>query len=377
VVPQECSPEATAGGLKPGARVILHRHRAVNGERNWVAEMGNFVGMTTNVTSIAGLDPTGCSTIRVGADGGRFHWRVRDVTIIGGGLGPGGGEAIPQRCGQERRFADFGLIQPGAEVLVWRHRPVDGQANWSPEMGGQLNEQVEVTELAGVDAQGCPVVRVDVDSGEWAWRVRDMSLVRPALPQGCGQRGQAESYGFLTAGATVRLSHHRPVGDQRNWRQQMEQFIGRVTTVSSIVPPDEQGCPVVRVAVDGGTNSWRVRDLTLLEPSAGLSRRVARQENEGRRDSRELTADIPQACGQTVGEENYGPIRVDTRVVLGRHRAVDGDPNWSPEMNDRVGQEATVRSLSGADAAGCPGVRVDVDDGEHFWRIRDMRLPEE
>ena len=39
-----------------------------------------------------------------------------------------------------------------------------------------------------------------------------------------------------------------------------------------------------------------------------------------------------------------------------------------------VGQRAMVTQLSGLDTSGCPGVRVNVDGGEFFWRIRDMRM---
>lgn len=43
-------------------------------------------------------------------------------------------------------------------------------------------------------------------------------------------------------------------------------------------------------------------------------------------------------------------------------------------MLEYVGREATVNELSGSDGAGCPGVRVDIDDGSWFWRIRDLDL---
>ena len=73
------------------------------------------------------------------------------------------------------------------------------------------------------------------------------------------------------------------------------------------------------------------------------------------------------------GSEDYGSVREGSRIVLGRHRPVDGDDNWADEMTEYVGRTATVTRLSGSDAAGCPGVRVDIDGGEWFWRIRDAR----
>jgi hypothetical protein len=84
---------------------------------------------------------------------------------------------------------------------------------------------------------------------------------------------------------------------------------------------------------------------------------------------------IPQECGMSAATADYGPIKVGTVVILGRHRPVNGDDNWAVDMGEYVGEEATVTRLSGVDLQGCPGVRVDIDDGRWFWRIRDLSLP--
>jgi len=83
---------------------------------------------------------------------------------------------------------------------------------------------------------------------------------------------------------------------------------------------------------------------------------------------------IPQACGMPDGKETYGAIRKGARVILGRHRPVDGDDNWAPGMDAFVGQTGAVTSQDGVDAKGCPVVHVDVDKGDWAWRIRDLRL---
>lgn len=77
-------------------------------------------------------------------------------------------------------------------------------------------------------------------------------------------------------------------------------------------------------------------------------------------------------CDQAV--PYYGPVVVGGLVVLDRHRPWRGDANWSPGMEPFIGQAATVVELSGLDDVGCPGVRVDVDGGQFFWRIRDLDL---
>ncbi len=365
-VPQECGESAGWGSLSIGSLVVLRAHRAVEGDRNWVAGMRTYANRTTRVTARSGRDPLGCPMVRVAIDGGRYDWRVRDLTFIGRGLGPGGGDASPQRCNQAQDAADVGLIQPGAEVIVWRHRTVDGETNWTAEMSQHVGEVATVTEVGGLDAEGCPIFHINHDDGEWAWRTRDTTLVRAALPQSCGQSDDSRDHGAITVGARVRLGHHRLVDGERNWTTSQEQYVDRLAEVTSLGPLDDSGCPIVHVDIDQGARPWRVRDLVLLEGSDPSRAGSARSSG----------GDIPQTCSQRGGTIDFGPIRIGTRIVLGRHRAVDGDANWSAEMEPFVGREATVTRLSGADALGCPGIRVDTDEGENFWRIRDVRLAE-
>ena len=72
---------------------------------------------------------------------------------------------------------------------------------------------------------------------------------------------------------------------------------------------------------------------------------------------------------------DYGPIGPGSMVVLGRHREVDGVDNWADGMNAYVGKVASVTRFSGVDSRGCPGIRVDIDEEEWFWRVRDLSLP--
>lgn len=366
-VSQECGANASHGSVGVGSLVVLRRQRAVERDRNWVAGMRPFLGRVTRVVSRAGRDPQGCPVVHVRIDGGRHYWRVRDLTVIGRGLGPGGGEAVPQRCGQTDDLADFGLIQPGARVVLNRHRTIDGETNWAEEMDALIGQEAEVVEIGSVDAEGCPVFHVDVDDGEWAWRVRDATLVQAALPQSCDPDGELD-HGALGVGDSVRLGHHRPVRGERNWRASMEQYVDRIARVTSLGPADDQGCPVVHVDVDQGARPWRVRDLVLME---------RRGQGRGPGRSAEATSgEIPQQCTGSTDAVAYGPIRVGVSVVLGRHRPVNGDLNWSEEMEPFVGRRTAVSSLSGADAEGCPGVRVEADSGEWFWRVRDLQLAE-
>ena len=75
--------------------------------------------------------------------------------------------------GPESRLS-WTLAEFGAKVRLGRHREVNGDANWNDAMESYVGQVGEVTEHLGVDSQGCPVVHVSADSGNWAWRVRDL-----------------------------------------------------------------------------------------------------------------------------------------------------------------------------------------------------------
>ena len=84
---------------------------------------------------------------------------------------------------------------------------------------------------------------------------------------------------------------------------------------------------------------------------------------------------IPQECGMSKETATYGPVSVGIVVILGRHRPVNGDEGWDSQMDAYVGRQATVTELVGVDAAGCPVIKVDVDGGAWYWRVRDLSLP--
>jgi hypothetical protein len=91
-------------------------------------------------------------------------------------------------------------------------------------------------------------------------------------------------------------------------------------------------------------------------------------------------AGIPQECGMAV--PTYGSLVVGSSVTLGMHTPWSGadgrggtavaDVNWTAEMAPFVGQRTTITELGGLDNSGCPGARVAADNGQYFWRIRNM-----
>jgi hypothetical protein len=303
----------------------------------------------------------------------------------------------PERCGQTWENADYGELGVGSLVTLQRHRMVRGDDNWDPQMDRFLGRAAHVAQLRGVDEQGCPGVHVDVDGGLYFWRVRDLGIgtgLQPlppaieassAFPQSCHQA--AANYGAATIGAMVVLGRHRPVDGDTNWADEMGQWVGQCAHVVAYGDLDTEGCPGVRVDVDGQAWFWRVRDLqSVSDPSmcasgGGYSPSLGVTTDHGR-PATSVGAGIfgsggapgPQACGLTDQQIVWDPIALGAQVTLGRHRDVNGDANWDVAMDPYVGTSAHITQLVGVDEQGCPVVRVDVDAGSYYWRVRDMTV---
>ena len=84
--------------------------------------------------------------------------------------------SIPQECGMTNTTARYGPIALGSNVILGKHRSVDGSTNWNDTMDSFVGKVAKVTTLDGVDSQGCPGVRVDMDSSRWFWRIRDLTF---------------------------------------------------------------------------------------------------------------------------------------------------------------------------------------------------------
>ena len=82
----------------------------------------------------------------------------------------------------------------------------------------------------------------------------------------------------------------------------------------------------------------------------------------------------PEECGMTQENAQYG-VAPGTVVTLQRHRFVGGDDNWDDGMTRWVGRSGRVTQLVGVDDQGGPVVNIDADQGQYFWRVRDMTLP--
>lgn len=296
--PQPCGQEAAGadyGSLRVGALVVLQRHRFVGGDPNWDDRMARHVGRPSRVTRLSGVDDQGCPGVRVEVDGGRWFWRVRDISV--GARHPRRRfprrrvAVLPDACGLPLGRADYGPITVGRMVVLGRHRPVRDDAAWAETMTAYVGRTARVVELSGTDAMGCAVVRVDGDGRQHLWRVRDLALANgetvgyrpglasdhgrphdgvtgrppadPRLPQTCGHTDDDARYAPLEVGSAVIVERHRPYEGRTNWSADMDVYVGLEARVVELTGVDDQGCPGVRLDIDQARWFWRLRDLRL------------------------------------------------------------------------------------------------------------------
>jgi hypothetical protein len=248
------------------------------------------------------------------------------------------------------KIEEFG---PGATVRLGRHLAVsagEGSENWNPEMEQYVGHEAKIASLEGLDEQGRPIARVDIDDGDWFWRIENMTLASPsdgeeaeAYPDDEGIDAAAveaspESYGKVAVGSFVLLGRHDDPSGDANWNDSMDEYVGKSSKVLELCGPDNAGFLCVRV--EGNDWYWRVRNLALVN----------------------------------VGEAGSYGFAVGDEVVLGKHREIGGEANWADEMDEYVGMRARITELVGAegDGAECFTVRVDVDGGDWAWRAESL-----
>ena len=76
-------------------------------------------------------------------------------------------------------------------------------------------------------------------------------------------------------------------------------------------------------------------------------------------------------------DESYA--EVGTEVILGKHVMRRRGKNWTEAMDVYVGVKVKITGLSRGfsehrDLSGCLCCKVDLDHGEHDWRVESMIL---
>lgn len=147
--------EESYGMIEVGSLVILGAHDEVNGGTNWNESMDHFVGKEAIVTSLEGEDPQGFLVVRVNSNS--YAWRARNLALKGRGEAGSYGYKI------------------GDRVTVDSHRYINDDNNWADEMWDYVGLSATITSFAGKDDSGSFLVNLDIDNGDWYWRVENLS----------------------------------------------------------------------------------------------------------------------------------------------------------------------------------------------------------
>lgn len=153
--PEYVEGEESYGNFQVGSAVILGKHDDVNGGANWVAGMDKFVGKTATITELVGADSWGFLVVKV--TGNTYSWRVRNLALKSHGEAGSYGFAV------------------GDRVIIGAHRYIDDNNNWADEMMNYVGQEATITSLEGTDGANCYLVHVDIDDGDWYWRVENMT----------------------------------------------------------------------------------------------------------------------------------------------------------------------------------------------------------
>lgn len=74
-----------------------------------------------------------------------------------------------------RRVAADRPFRVGDLVILGRHNQVRGNDNWASEMDRYVGRQARIKAFVGRDLSGCEVIHVDIDRGQFGWRVDNLS----------------------------------------------------------------------------------------------------------------------------------------------------------------------------------------------------------
>jgi hypothetical protein len=147
--------EESYGMIKVGSVVIIGEHEDINGGKDWDDKMAPFVGKQATVLELSGKDSQGFLVVKVKEN--NYYWRVRNLTLKGRGEAGSYGYKV------------------GDRVIIGAHRYIDEDNNWADEMGEFIGEEATITSFEGTDGTGSFLVHVDIDDGDWYWRVETMS----------------------------------------------------------------------------------------------------------------------------------------------------------------------------------------------------------
>lgn len=166
-------------------------------------------------------------------------------------------------------------------------------------------------------------------------------------------------YDGLKVGDYVILGEHTEINGNKFWSDGMKKYVGCRVKITKLSGKESNGAFNVKVDLDGGTYSWRTRNMR--RPPSGFSQ--------------------PSGCTSSAtpaapsGSDHDG-FRVGDEVILGKHTPAGASQNtsWAGGMDQYVGCKARIKSLGGTDGKPEDKIwKVYVDGNGYFWRTRNLR----
>lgn len=149
----------------------------------WDVQKGTATVLSGHTDAVRGLSfrrgQGRASLLTAGLDGVAILWDLETGALqqayplaAAAAAGPSSAPT-PQTCtGRET----YGPIAVGVEVILGQHDVMNGDANWNEAMAAYVGRRAKVTSLGVTDGQNCLMVRVDIDGGQWMWRIRNLRM---------------------------------------------------------------------------------------------------------------------------------------------------------------------------------------------------------
>ena len=278
--------------LKKGNRVVLGRHYAVNGKRNWSPSMSRYVGKTVRIKSF-GYEKNNKHEPYVRVTGNTNNWRVRNLKRLSlpsdvrhvknqYKVSTTKAQRLVNKLNTMSNSSWKKNLRVGSRVILGRHTSVGGKRRWQNNMDQYVGNTVRIEKL-GYDSKNKYEPQVKVSGNKYSWRVRNLRKPSSSSGRSSDLRRIRDRYDVstdkaekivrklnvmsnsywkkhLNAGDRVKLGRHHEVGGKKFWSSTMAKHVGDVVEVKSFGYESGNNYePYIRV--HGNSYAWRVRNL--------------------------------------------------------------------------------------------------------------------
>lgn len=320
---------------------------------------------------------------------------------------------IPDECNMDDETAKYGPIKKGTQVVLGGHRPVNKMGQWVVVMSKWreddnttqsyiVSDEFPVEYIEEKEKGGYFIYLIEYANNEWIVvmnKIQDFSQeqvweIDNEYPEDFIDN-HWDGY-FVTdieyGGGTWAIVMSEDASDYRGQSYSTDETFPQ----DFIVGREEKGYFVTDIEYGDGywvtlTTKWDdfIGNQEWIQSSNFPRKFIYSKEHDGY-----IIFDIETNGGKWAVLMRREPGYLDQRWYLDDTLHKDtiknrwdenyyitsisygsvGSESWAYEKNTYVGVTATVTELAGTDAAGCPVVKVNVDEGAWLWRIRDLTL---